>query len=122
MGGGIFMASNVEKSCALYDVIIQEPHLVAKKGGDIEYLRPLCGPPHFMEANAIYWMTDRTPHESLPLPVGTKRQYFRLVAGPITHWFANHSTANPHCELPKDVQVIIGDKFRSVDEKKLKTY
>jgi hypothetical protein len=29
--------------------------------------------------DAIYWMTDRTPHESLPLQASTLRQYFRLA-------------------------------------------
>jgi hypothetical protein len=29
-------------------------------------------------------MQDRTPHESLLMPVGTKHQYFRRVAGPIS--------------------------------------
>ena len=51
--------------------------------GDIEHLRQ-----GFVDkgvrkislaANEMLWMTDRTPHESLTLKAGTRRQYFRLV-------------------------------------------
>ena len=48
--------------------------------GDIGHLRQtLAGRETHLMPDAIYWMTDRTPHESLPLKAGTLRQYFRLV-------------------------------------------
>ena len=48
-------------------------------------------------------MTDRTPHASLPLcaqdddPAATHvfRQFFGLVAGPVSVWYAEHNTSNP---------------------------
>jgi hypothetical protein len=57
-------------------------------------------------------MTDKTPHESLPLQNNANRQYFRLVVGTITTWFADHCTANPLGVLPPDtVNIIRGNKF-----------
>ena len=62
-------------------------------------------------------MTDRTPHESLPVPCKSnetppRRQYFRLVIGTVSAWFADHSTPNPLGHLPPDsVRIVHGDKF-----------
>ena len=61
-------------------------------------------------------MTDRTPHESLPVPVSAgsnvRRQYFRLVLGPISAWFADYSTPNPLGIVPPpEVRIFHGDKF-----------
>jgi len=61
-------------------------------------------------------MTDRTPHESLSIPVSAgnniRRQYFRLVLGPVSAWFADHSTPNPLGFVPPpEVRIIRGDKF-----------
>jgi hypothetical protein len=67
----------------------------------------------------MVWMTDKTPHESLPMPDCSFnptnppiRQYFRLVLGEVTAWFANHSTPNPLGVLPpRGVRIVNGDKF-----------
>ena len=77
-----------------------------------------------LDAGELIWMTDKTPHESLPIPVAVgnssrpveemhqtsgikhtkleatpaqpqRRQFFRLVVGEVTAWFADHSTPNP---------------------------
>ena len=64
-----------------------------------------------LEANELAWITDRTPHESLP--VNGERQYFRLVVGKIGAWYAHHSTANPIVPVPDDVTIVQGDKFAS---------
>ena len=65
--------------------------------GDIEYLR--CALPksscHELEAGQIYWITDRTPHESIPLEAGTERQFFRIVTSTVSYWYKDHSTENP---------------------------
>lgn len=53
------------------------------------------GEGEMMEPGALYWMTDRTPHESLPSLERHHRQFFRLVADEIGVWWAQHSTANP---------------------------
>jgi hypothetical protein len=80
--------------------------------GDIEHLREtLAGRETHLLPDAIYWMTDRTPHESLPLQAGTLRQYFRLVTSKVSLWYAEHSTANPKVPLPEGVTLIEGNKF-----------
>jgi hypothetical protein len=77
-------------------------------------------------------MTDRTPHESLPVKAGTKRQYFRLVradiftmskllpvltkscaqvAGPVGVWYSAHSNANPDPRYRPQAKIIDGNKF-----------
>ena len=40
-------------------------------------------------------MTDTTPHESLPLPAGTRRSYFRLVTSKVSAWCAPCSSPPP---------------------------
>ena len=60
----------------------------------------------------IYWMSDRTPHEALPMPSGP-RQFVRVILGGVDLWFKDHSTANPLVNLPKSVRVIVGSKFAS---------
>lgn len=47
------------------------------------------------EANRLYWLTDRTPHEALASEQNTHRQFFRLVADEVGGWWEKHSTANP---------------------------
>ena len=58
-------------------------------------MRPLLGAGHEVE---LYWMTDRTPHESMPVlgPVA------RVVArqGRISVWYSQHNTPNPTGVLP----------------------
>ena len=56
-------------------------------------------------------MTDRTPHESLPMAAGTRRQYFRLVAGPVSVWYSEHSDANPDTRYKPEAEIIHGNKF-----------
>ena len=48
-----------------------------------------------MKSNTIYWITDRTPHEALPLAHQTYRQYFSLVTHEVSLWFEDSSTKNP---------------------------
>ena len=65
-----------------------------------------------LRAGELVWMTDSTPHESMPLARGTMRQYFRLVSGKISVWHSQHSTANPLGTVPPDdVKIAHGDKF-----------
>ena len=55
----------------------------------------------------------RTPHESLALPEGTYRQFFRLVTSQVSFWYKNHSTENPLGVRPDTTvtKVVVGDKF-----------
>lgn len=66
--------------------------------------------PISLRAGELFWMTDHTPHQSMPVPEGTQRQYFRLVTGKVDAWFAAHSTPNPLGILP-DAEILHHDKF-----------
>ena len=116
--GGIYMASNVENSCAVWNSQVQcdennENMEIIRKHGDIEYLRPYLGPSTVMKPNNIYWITDRTPHESLPLKKDAYRQHFRLVTHQVSLWFDDHSTKNPLGLLPDPniTKIVKGSKF-----------
>ncbi|CAK4744617.1 unnamed protein product, partial [Aphanomyces euteiches] len=64
------------------------------------------------------WITDRTPHESLPLKKTQYRQFFRLVTSQVSHWYADHSTPNPLGILPT-TKIIYGNKFHPTKMPKL---
>ena len=66
-----------------------------------------------MESDQVYWITDRTPHESLPLQSTRMRQFFRIVTSEVSFWYKDHSTSNPLGVLPDPAttQIVVGDKF-----------
>mmetsp|Transcript_14416 Transcript_14416/g.45438 ORF Transcript_14416/g.45438 Transcript_14416/m.45438 type:complete len:349 (+) Transcript_14416:12-1058(+) len=109
--GGLFLASTVPDSthvfnCRPADDADVGPH------GDLESLRPFMPPGFTLPASTLLWLTDHTPHESLPLPTATHRQFFRLVTSRVDAWYADHSTPNPlGVEPPPGVAVIRGNKF-----------
>eukprot|EP01063_Lacrimia_lanifica_P038314 TRINITY_DN8114_c0_g1_i1.p1 TRINITY_DN8114_c0_g1~~TRINITY_DN8114_c0_g1_i1.p1 ORF type:complete len:313 (+),score=52.67 TRINITY_DN8114_c0_g1_i1:52-990(+) len=130
--GGIYLGSNVEGSCAVYNAQVvagpDEAGNAIGPHGDVEHLRSACGKRLVMPANAIYWITDRTPHESLPLastngrrswwqwgaaPEVIPRQWFRLVTSDVSFWFRDHSTPNPNGVVPDPTvtSVVAGNKF-----------
>jgi len=116
--GGIYMASTVPESCAVWNSQIQSDESngdkeIIGKHGDIEFLRPYIGKKRIMKPNCMYWITDRTPHESLPLKEETYRQYFRLVTHQVSLWFEDHSTKNPLGLVPdpKITKIVKGSKF-----------
>eukprot|EP01084_Bolivina_argentea_P095224 171211_1 len=118
---GLFMASNIPKSCAIWNCrIIQrddrEIEEVIGELGNIEHLRK-CLPNNkriTMRANCIYWCTDRTPHESLPMEQSGYRQFFRLVSSNLSVWYPKHSTPNPIGTVPDELVTRIDnrDKFK----------
>ena len=115
------MASNVENSCKVWNCQIQRPEVdsldIVGKHGDIEHLREfLPADSETMAANQVYWITDRTPHESLPLSKGTYRQFFRLVTSQVGAWFEDHSTKNPNGVVPnpKLTRIVKGSKFDGI--------
>jgi hypothetical protein len=67
--GGIFMASNISNSCTVWNAEVEPSHI--GKLGSLEHLRPLLGKGASVAAGELIWITDRTPHESLPLPAST---------------------------------------------------
>lgn len=111
--GGIYMASTVSNSCRVWNVQVAEP--VIGDLGDLEHLRDALGEGTLMDAHKLYWLTDSTPHESLPVLEETYRQYFRLVTSSLTAWYPEHSTANPLGVVPDSAvtSIIDGNKFAS---------
>lgn len=115
---GIFMASTVDESCAVWPVLIDNPSDVSDKHGGIEHMRHLLGEPRKLKANELCWFTDRTPHESLPVKAPNDdpsakyvyRQFFRLVVGPISVWYSKHNTPNP-LGIQPDAMISDEDKF-----------
>ena len=111
--GGIYMASNVANSCQVWDCQVMDDNCIGHLG-DIEHLRSLLPESEIMEPNCLYWLTDRTPHESLPLKKNTHRQFFRLVTSQVSLWFEEHSTKNPLGVVPDPniTKIVRGSKFK----------
>lgn len=108
--GGVYMASTVTDSCRVWNA--QVAAAAMGELGDLEHIRALLGPGTCLQKNELVWMTDMTPHESLPLAAGTPRQYFRLVTSNVTAWYADHSTPNPLGVVPPEVVAVLhGSKF-----------
>jgi hypothetical protein len=106
---GLYMGSNQRFSCRAWGVHVEEPGPM----GDCEHLREALriGVVETLFApNWIYWMTDRTPHESLPTLERSYRQWFRVVTSPVSMWFAAHSTPN-RLGIVAPATIITGDKF-----------
>ena len=110
--GGIYMASNASDSCKLYNCEIMNDKLIGELG-DIEHLREFIPQGEVMERDTLYWFTDRTPHEALPLKEGTDRQFFRLVTSQVSLWYIDHSTKNPLgiAPDPEITKLVKGSKF-----------
>eukprot|EP00746_Dinoflagellata_sp_MGD_P007705 gnl/MRDRNA2_/MRDRNA2_115310_c0_seq1.p1 gnl/MRDRNA2_/MRDRNA2_115310_c0~~gnl/MRDRNA2_/MRDRNA2_115310_c0_seq1.p1 ORF type:complete len:610 (-),score=127.49 gnl/MRDRNA2_/MRDRNA2_115310_c0_seq1:269-2098(-) len=108
--GGIFMASNVEDTCKAWDTKIRDPSFIGDLGS-IEHLRDHLPEGTLLQANTLYWLTDMTPHEALPMKTAGMRQFFRVVAGPLRYWYANHSTANPEVMIGPETEILVGSKF-----------
>lgn len=80
--------------------------------GDCEYLRNKLINPIKMEANTIYWMTDRCPHEALPQEEAGPRQWFRFVTSKVGVWYEDHSTVNELGVTPSpNCRIVKGNKF-----------
>ena len=107
--GGIYMASSVSNSCAIWDAIIDRE--ATDSHGGMDHLRPLLNSPYLIPANELIWMTDRTPHQAMPQPETGYRQFFRLVTSDFNVWHAKDSTWNPKVPLPPHVHVIHESRF-----------
>ena len=114
---GIYVASTVADSTAIWPVRVEHPASVCDAHGSLTrktrlegILRDRLGPPLLAKANELHWITDRTPHESLPMAEDTYRQFFRLVVGPVSIWYTEHNTANPLGILP-DATVTSENKY-----------
>lgn len=72
--------------------------------------RPV-GEPMRLEANELYRISDRTPHQALPASETHERQFFRFVSPLIGAWWAKHSTENPMVAVPSHIPVFEHSKF-----------
>jgi len=119
MKNGIYMANNVESSCQIWPNEIKKPGSVQGMYGNLEHLRPLLANSEMMEPNTIYWLTDRTPHEGLPLKQRTYRQFFRLISSKLSIWFDCSSTKNPLGVVPPETTYVYqGNKIGKTLEMK----
>lgn len=118
--GGIYFGSNLANTTAVWNCKIRDDHGdIIGPHGSIERIRDILGPPtRTLEAGEIVWLSDKTPHESLPLPQTSsnspppRRQFFRLVLGEVTAWFADHCTPNPiRNYIPSSVRIVRGNKY-----------
>jgi hypothetical protein len=87
---GIYMAST-DGSCKIWNCLVSSEQ-VNEHGG---LLVAPVGLSEIMQPSSLYWLTDRTPHEALPVAQDTNRQYFRLVSEKVSVWWKQHSTPNP---------------------------
>ena len=100
------MASNVSNSLRTWNCKIEKDQNNGTneilKHGSCEYLRGTLPRSHevIMEAKKMYWITDQTPYESLPLKERKYLQFFKVVTANVPVWFADHSTPNPCGVLP----------------------
>eukprot|EP00051_Salpingoeca_urceolata_P015508 m.201473 g.201473 ORF g.201473 m.201473 type:complete len:286 (+) comp18420_c0_seq1:12-869(+) len=106
---GIYMAST-DGRCRMWDMLdLRGDFLgaVPRPKGDGTVCKP----------NTMYWMTDRTPHESLDAEGKEPytRQWFRLVGSRVDRWFSKHSTANP-LGIEPDCDIEDRDKFTGMAE------
>uniref|UniRef100_A0A7S4JTQ8 Uncharacterized protein n=1 Tax=Odontella aurita TaxID=265563 RepID=A0A7S4JTQ8_9STRA len=109
--GGLFVASNMDLTCEIWDALIAPACGITDSQGGVEHLRPFLGKGKKLRAGELAWLTDRTPHQACPQRRDGYRQFFRLVTSNVSLWFEEHSTSNPKVPLPKHVKVIKGSKF-----------
>jgi hypothetical protein len=112
MTGGIYMASSCPNTTKVWDAMVEEPGL----HGDCEELREVLGKGEIAPHDTLLWITDRTPHESLPMPEGGCRSFFRIVTSDVSVWYEQHSTPNPLgiCP-PPNVRIVTENKFAAGD-------
>lgn len=106
------MATNVPKTTKIWPCVVTKPELVCDRMGAIKDPWSLLGEGEYMEPNKLYWITDKTPHESCLVTERVYRQFFRLVVGPIGVWYSKHNTPNPFGVMP-DAPISDENKFVS---------
>jgi hypothetical protein len=112
---GIYLASNVDDMCQVWGNRIIDSEKITDESGGLEHARHLLvGEPIKLKANTLHWITDKTPHESLPNLTDKPiyRQFFRLVVGPIGVWYSKHNTENPLGVKP-EAPISDQDKFKN---------
>ena len=126
--GGIYIASTVASSCKFWNCQIIADRVngeeIIGRNGDIEHLRSTLRKAkvfwNTMKPNQLYWISDRTPHEVLPMKADGYRQFVRVVCHEVGVWYEEHSTPNPFGLLPdpKITKIVKGSKFEDFKEVK----
>ena len=116
---GIYISSNVPDSTRVWKCKVTNDEVIGKNG-NIEPMReflPVQGT--LLKPGCVYWMSDRTPHESLPMKTTTMRQFFRIMTSEVLFWFKDYYTVNPLGVLPDPhvTEIVVG---RDPSEEKLK--
>jgi hypothetical protein len=112
---GIYVASNIPDTCQAWDKAIDNSGWMGDCEGCPDIMKELGETPAvMMGADRIYWMTDRCPHESLPVKEDCHRQFFRLVTSAVDIWYTRHSTPN-RLGVKAPCQHVDADKFVMVE-------
>ena len=98
--GGIYMATNIDDTCAVWDCIV-EPKMIGNLG-DIEYLKKSLPKDRkcLLKANKLYWISNSTPYESLPMERDGWRIFLKIVTHELPFWYQEYFTPNPNGIVP----------------------
>jgi len=115
--GGSYYACNRSQTSTVYNALIDSktPGII-NSDGRCEHLRDIIGPPTYLEANELIWMTERTPFEIMGVVGGggggegrPACQIMKVVIGNVETWYSGYFTANPMVPLPEGVRVVEED-------------
>jgi hypothetical protein len=100
LSGGIFMASNVNESCQIWNINANNPKPIDIQS---QIMETKCDP-YKIKQNELIWFTDTCPHEVLPQKYSAIRQWFRIVTSQNSFWFSKTDTPNslgiePDCQI-----------------------
>jgi len=114
--GGIYMASNVSNTCKVWNVRVKDQPEVCGPNGSLEHLREIMPEGRLLEEGELVWITDTTPHESVPLDEEVRRQFIRVVTKSVSVWYEQHSTKNPKGVVPDPAvtAIVAHDKFAPI--------
>ena len=115
--GGIFIASNIADSTRVWNCKVTNDKIIGKNG-NIEPMREFLPTEGLLlKPGKVYWMSDRAPHESLPMKVTTMRQFFRIMTSEVEFWFKDIYTANPLGVLPDPnvTEMVVGKDYSEED-------
>merc|ERR1712187_950954 len=93
------MASTVSDSCEIFRCSVDkfENQEIVGKLGDMRHAKRYIesrAKRVTMKENELWWITDRTPHGSLPMKESGDRQFFRIISSKLSKWYSHHNTAN----------------------------
>ena len=118
---GVYMSSSVPDSEKVWNYQVNDESLEWElENGNVESIRErLPGQGELLKPGQVYWMSDRAPHESLPMTQTTMSQFFRITTSEVGFWYKDQYTANPLGVLPDPnvTDIVVG---KELSEEKLK--